>query len=366
MAQADNSTAPNVGSPASAPATSTKPSREQLIADLDRIAEKPAATNDNKPEAEPEKKPEPAPLPDADEDEDELPKGDDEKPEEKPEEDDAAKADPDLQKRLAIVAKHEKRAKEREAKVKAEIEQERISFRREREAFDREVAQARTEIGKFQELQGRARYDAIGVLRALGLTDDDIGPAARQLWAHSKEGPNDPKNRELAARMMKEREQEDRVSKLERELREERESRTKEQTEKQQQAQIEAYLTHIEKTASEEHPLFKRLVEKSPKKARLKIAEAAYSLAQRDGEEPDADDVLAEFERVERAELEERGIDVAAIIKQKPARKAESGTKTLGNDVTNQTASKNGAAKKSMAEKRAELEAELRAMDRKG
>jgi len=365
MAQADNA-APNTGTPSTtqAPAGSSKPSREQLIADLDRMADQPAATNDNKPDAEPDTKPEPAPLPDADEDEDEKQEGE-EKPDEKPSEEEAK--DPDLQKRLAIVAKHEKRAKEREAKVKAEIEQERHAFRRERDAFDREVTEARTAIQKFQELQGRARYDAIGVLRALGLSDDDIGPAARQLWAHSKEGPNDPKNRELAARMMKEREQEDRVTRLERELREEREQRTKERTDKEQQASVDAYLTSIEKSASDDHPLFRRLVEKSPKKARLKLAETAYALAQRDDEQPDAEDVLAEFEKIERAELEERGIDVAAILKQKPVKKAESGgTKTLGSDVTNQTASKNGAPKKSMQEKRMELEAELRAMDRKG
>jgi ferritin-like protein len=276
-----------------------------------------------------------------------------------------AKADPDLQKRLAVVAKHERRAKEREAAVKAAIEKERGELRREREAIEREIRDAKGEIDRFAQLKDRARFDPAGVLKALGLVDDDFGPAARQLWALTKEQAQDPRNREAAARMMKDRESEDRITRLERELAEQKKAAS-EHTERARAAEkAEAYLANVIKAATDEHPLAKRLIEKSPQKSRERFAAIADELFDREGDLPDADDVLAEYEKRRRAELEDDGVDVAAMLKLKPRARTEA--TTLGNDIGSTTApASNGTVKKTMAEKKADLERELRALDLRG
>lgn len=337
---------------------STRATRESVIADLARMAE---GTETDAPKAE---EPAPEAAKESEQGDREEPEPEDGQAEDEKPEAEEGKGDPDLQKRLAIVAKHEKRAKEREAKAKAEIEAERAAVRKERSEIDREIQAARAEIEAFKQARERAKYDPAGVLRALGLSEDDLGPAARQLWAHSKEQSADPKNREAAARLMKEREAEDRISKLERELAEERKAREAEKSRAQTESRVNEYLTGITKAVSaEDHPLAARAVEKSPERARMRFAAIAHELSERDGDLPDADDVLAEYEKRRRAELEEDGVDVAAMLKRKPAAKRDE-SRTLGADVGSQTAPKaSNGVKKSHAEKRAELEAELRAMD---
>jgi hypothetical protein len=314
-------------------------------------------TETEKPAEKPAEKPEPATKP-----ADETTLDEDEPEKEKEDLGGEAKADPDLQKRLAVVAKHERRAKDREAAVKAAIEKERGELRRERESIERELRDTKSEIDRFAQLKDRARLDPAGVLKALGLVDDDFGPAARQLWAMTKEQSADPRNREAAARLMKDRESEDRITRLERELAEQRKAATEHSERARAAEKAEAYLANVIKTASDEHPLAKRLIEKSPQKSRERFAAIADELFDRDGDLPDADDVLAEYEKRRRAELEDDGVDVAAMLKLKPTRRAE--TTTLGNDVGSTTApTGNGAARKTMAEKKADLERELRAMD---
>jgi hypothetical protein len=361
-------TAPAVGRrPAQGANGSPRPSRDEVIAGLARMAngsEPEAKPETPEPEVKPEVKPEPLPEPEDDGDAGDA--GDDTEPDVPAD----PKADPDLAKRLAIVAKHEKRAKAREAEVKAAFEAERHALKREREQFEREIYEARGEIEAFSKLKARAKYDVAGTLKALGLDAEDFGPAVRQLWAHTKEAAADPKSRDAADRLMKEREAMDRIGKLEREL----EARTKAEQERETHARIarkvDTYLDGVSKAVkAEDHPLAKRIVDKSPDKARIRFAEIARELSERDdGDLPDAEDVLAEYERRTRAELEEHGADVAALIKPRTAKPANGNesTRTLGNDVGSVTVPKPAPGKKSYQEKKAELERELRAIDLKG
>jgi hypothetical protein len=165
--------------------------------------------------------------------------------------------------------------------------------------------------------------------------------------------------------MMREREAEDRIAKLERELAESRKASEQEKAQAATAREIEGYLNGITKAIKDEHPLAKRLMEKAPELARQRFAQIAYELGERDNELPDADDVIAEYEKRRRAELEIDGIDWAAKPKAKP--KTDPAPTTLGNDVGTRTApsGSNGASKKTLADKKAELEAELRAMDLK-
>lgn len=340
-----------------------KPSREQLIAELDSAAvtDEPAA--DEAPAeapTEPKGPADEAPI------DDEAP---DEKIAEEPVEEpvDVAK-DPDLAKRLAIVAKHEKRAKDAVAKERTAVEQERLAVRRERDSIDREIQSVRSEIEAFNQAKARAKYDPKSVLLSLGLSEEDLGPAARQLWAHTKENLTDPKNREAAERMMRERESLDRISKLEKEIEERKQAETTREQQTRIAHKVESYLDGIGKAAkADEHPLAMRLIEKAPDAARTRFAAIAHELSLRDdGDLPDAVDVLAEYEKRRRAELEIDGIDWAIKPKAKPRTEAQ--PTTLGNDVGTRTASTatNGAPRKSHEQKKAELEAELRAMDLRG
>lgn len=364
--------APTVGRrPANGANGQPRPSREEVIAGLTRMANDAEAKPETKPEPPPAEKPkEPEPLPDPEDGDDTTLDEDapDEKGGEAKRDEDAAKTDPDLAKRLAIVSKHEKRSKEREAQAKAALDRERQELRRERETIDRDIQAARSEIEAFTKLKDRARFDAAGVLRALGLTDDDMEPASRQLWALSKAQAADPKNREAAGRMMRERESDDRITKLERELADQKQAAAEAKAHSEAAQKGQAYLASVIKAATDEHPLAKRLIEKSPERSREKFAAIASELFDRDGDLPDAEDVLAEYEKRRRTELEEDGVDVAAMLKPRASTKANAeGSRTLGNDIGSTTATKSntGAVRKTQLEKRAELEAELRAMDLK-
>jgi len=228
-----------------------------------------------------------------------------------------AKPDPELERRAAQLRKQETR-------LRAKIESERTKLDRERA----DLASDKAEVEKFKTLRQRAKFDPTGVLRALGLSDDDLEPAARHIYAQTKEAAKDPKNRDAADRLMRERELQHRIDEQQKRL-DERDERDKQAAAQQaeQQAAVK-YITGVSR-AAKPGTLAAHFLSKggtTADKAMMRFAQIARDLSE-DGYYPDQADVLDEYERQRREELEEADVDVAALLKRpaKPAVKLKSG-----------------------------------------
>lgn len=278
---------------------------------------------------------------DADEDDDE-----DDADSDDSDDDDEGDDDPELAKRLAQVRKTEQR-------LRAQLAEQRAELQREIDSWKPRIAK----VQEFEQLSKRAKYEPAAVLRALGLSEEDMEDAARDIYANSTKGSADPKNKEAVARSRRERELADKLSAMEKKLAERDEAEKKAQVEREAEQQVQSYLRGIaKKVDAEKFPLAAAQKTKNAARFEEKIALVAHQLAQKTGEWPSAPKVLARYERMRREELEELGVDPTAIaVKSKTNPKAAD--KTNGKKSA---PSKNGAAlpdRPSRAQLLAELEA---------
>lgn len=320
----DATTPPPAAPKASRP--SRDPSvRSTLLSGLDKLGAESniddgaAADPDaGKPAAEPEAKPEPEKEAEAE--------PDDEEPEPEPEpaaepEQKAApdpKADPEAAKRLALIQKQEKRAREALAKERAELEAERAKIAAEKSALER-----------FEAIKKRAKHDPAAALAALGLGDDDYELAARQIYARSKAAAADPKTREAADRALREREHGESLEQLRAQLDEVRNELKTRDERAVQQREAERYIASVSKAIGDDAPLVASVYAKNPEKARYEFGRVTMALYEQTGEMPEPAEVIAAYERQRRAELEELGIDPATVGKPKAAPAAKP-SRTLG------------------------------------
>lgn len=254
----------------------------------------------------------------ADEDEDIEADDEDEDADDEPK---RGKEDPETAKRIAHVRKLEQRSREK-------IARERTDFERERQQFTEEMKSIRASAAEFERLKSRARYEPEAVLAALGLSEDDYVFASRRLYALSKDGKADPKNKAAADQLSKEREYSDKLTATEKKLAE-MEAKL-EQKAQQEAAQREAaeYIENVHRAVDESAPLLQRQLAKNPGKAFQSIAMIADELAGKNGGKlPDPKKVIRVYEKRRRAELEELGVDVAAIVKTAPKTAAKNGDK---------------------------------------
>lgn len=263
-----------------------------------------------------------------------------------------ATADPDLAKRLAVVQKATQRAQAGLARERAEIDRLRA-----------ELTATAERVQNFDKLKARAKFDPASVLAELGLTDDDFGPTAQQLYLRSK--AVDPKHRERADQVMREREAAMSLAELRKEVQTLRQERERETSAIAAERAAAEYLAAVEKAVSDKAPLVARLAAKNPAKARQRFAEMAIELSA-DGDTPDPADVIAALEARRLEELADLGLDPATILK--PATKTKTTeaeekrpAKTLGNDLSTSTVPR---SVKSDRELRAEALRELEALDR--
>jgi hypothetical protein len=315
-------------------------SREQAVA-RDRAAflagdeaeeaveEKPLAASHSADESDDEDEAEkPAVATDEDPPEDE----EDDEDEESEEDDSDEDLDAPGAKAMAQVRKAEKRMRERMAG-------ERQAFERERQQWQDEIKDIAAAAKRFERMQQRAKYEPDVVLAELGLTDDDFELASRRIYARTKTAAADPKNREAVERMTRERESADRLAALEKKN-QDLETRLEQQhAAEKAEREGKAYLKSIVKAAvPETAPLLKRQLEKNPSKAENALAAIAVELFDKHGTQPLPEKVIKIYEKRRRAELEELGVDVAAIAKPKTAPKTGD-KKTAGKpaETTQQT-----------------------------
>ena len=283
------------GMPFGEPKTEAKPAEVVKPAETAKTDEKAAEVEAKKPES------------DEDDDTSDKPKAEDVKDE---------PTDAEGEKRRAMLAKTEKKQRETLARERADAKAELAS---EVERVKAQLAPRYAAAEKFEAAAKRAKHDPVSALRSLGLTEEDFEHASRQLYYASPAAAKDPKNRVIAEQSLKERESATRQDVLEAKL---AAMEAKEQA-REQAAQLEQqktrYVDEIAKGIPDDAPLLKKLHEKSPAKARAAMWSTAEKLYAETGEMPDADDVGAAYEKQRRAELEDLGIDVEAIIKAKPS-----------------------------------------------
>ena len=254
------------------------------------------------------------------------------------------KPDPAEERGMASVRRMEEQARKRltaeRAAMKAEIDKAKAEWAEERARAEKQLAPMMEQVKAFEALKARARYAPDAVLEHLGLTAADFEPAARALWSRTEAASADPKNREAVARMMRERETDDRVAaiikkneELEKRLAEQNDRWTAREQEAESARQANEYLDAVTGAVSDSAPLVQRWMAKDKAKVREQFAVVAMELAQETGEAPNHADVVQEVERRRRADLEVLGFDPDAILatpkKAAPAAPAAPPAKTL-------------------------------------
>lgn len=239
-------------------------------------------------------------------------------------------ADPELAKRLKTLQAQEKRAKDQVAKERSEVE-----------AKLKELNDKLDKVTRFEELQRRARFDPAGVMAELGLGDEDFEPAARALWSRSPAAAKDPRTREQAERILREREQHSTVSQLQKELGELR-SQIQERDQRERNLQEQRrYLQSAEKVIGDEVPAVRAELSNDPDGARESLWNLASEIYQQTGEVPEPGEVVRELEKRREGALRRLGVDYAQVFKkqQNPVagEKRNGQTKSLSNTLTTTT-----------------------------
>lgn len=267
----------------------------------------------------------------SDDDEDEDLDDDDEDLDDEEDEDDAddaatakskAKLDPEDAKRVRLLEKQEKR-------MRADIARERDSFERERQAFVAEWQPRVEQAEKLQKLLDGAKnpYKVIELLSTAGMSEDDLFETAQVLFAHSSKGKTDPKNREAIAHRQTLREMREELAELRRRDADRAANEQKAAEQAAADRELDAYLTRVTKKTTDETPLMKRYLDKSPTKAREAIERATARLARKLGALPKPAAVLRAAEKERRRELRDMGVDVDTIIKAAPTDAKNGATK---------------------------------------
>jgi hypothetical protein len=199
----------------------------------------------------------------------------------------------------ARVAEERKRSRDEAAAERAELERERAA-----------VAAERAELEQFRRARENAKRDPVALLRAAGVTDaEDLAYAGRMAYA---EGKGDPKDREAATRLQREREQGSTVEKLQKRL-DDFEARDAERVAAAQHERAQnSWLDDAAKAVTDATPVAKALGAKNPTKLRGELWTETLALANELGGFDDIEpaDVVARFEKRQLAALADLGVDI--------------------------------------------------------
>ncbi len=210
--------------------------------------------------------------------------------------------DPDLAKRLSQVQKAERRSKETLAKLRdsalAEVDSKRAELKSDLD-----------ELAEYKQAKARAKYNPTAFLKAAGV--EDLETAARHVYAHSKAGSADPKNRDAVERTLQAQEQADDVAAVKRELAEFKASAAAREQQETTRQQINGYLESTAKANKD--PLITNKLTANPAKTRHALLELAAEIAGPNGAAPTPAVLLAAYGKRLRQEAAELGVDVSKI-----------------------------------------------------
>lgn len=223
-----------------------------------------------------------------------------------PAEDEDTPADPETAKRLDVVRRAEKRMRAQVEAKEAELAQR-----------EQRLSERLTRAEEIDRLAARAKYDPGAVMRALGLSDDDFAVVAQALYAESKEGAADPKRKEMAARLLREREQHDKLSAIEKRAIELEQKLERQKQEAAAQAEAARYFEQMHSAATSKHPLVAHMLKADPDDTAQALV-ASYERLATGGKVPAAAAVVADFDKQIRAKFKRLGLDPDALTGAKP------------------------------------------------
>lgn len=239
-------------------------------------------------------------------------------------------------------------ARRREQKSREAVARERKSFEHERDAFVSQWKPRVEAAERFEALKTRGvnAYNAVDVLRELGMSEDDLEEAGRTIFAASKTGAADPKNKEAVARAKEKREMADRLAAIEKERAEEKAAAKKAAEETETQRKIDKYLDSITKAAPA-NTLSAYFLEKDPKATRAALGRVAQKLWEKTGEQPTPKAIHAAYDKYRTKQLRALNVDPATLTKKAEA-KAEAKPDTKASKRIVVTAAKKPEAKKAV------------------
>jgi hypothetical protein len=228
-------------------------------------------------------------------------------------EDDEVELDAAGKKRLEAVQRQERRHKE-------QVEKDRKAIDAEAKKVQAVVDEWAPKIDRVVKLQKQVKTRPAAVvelLTELGLGADDFSAVGRLVYAASSEAAKDPKWKSVAQQLAKETGQTGEVAelrsmveRLSKQL-EDRDARSR--YEQDEARYLDSALARVKEAA--DAPLARIMLGKAPDKLRRELKRVAIELSQHThGETPDHDDVLTEFERQRREQLEDAGVDVDALV----------------------------------------------------
>lgn len=238
--------------------------------------------------------------------------------------------EPETAKRLQQVQKQEKRAREALAAQRQEFEENKARW----ESQNRDKL---SRVEKFEAMRERARVDLSSVMEELGIPVEDYEYHAELLYRRSPKGQKDPRHKAAAERTMRDREQADRIARLEKQIEDDKKERQAAEQRAANERAATEYLGKVEKAVGADAPLVKAMLTKNPARARRLLSQTTLELAQDlDGEVPSPAAVVKALEKARREELAELGIDIPAArgtddVSTKPTKgKAEPKSKPPG------------------------------------
>ena len=253
--------------------------------------------------------------------------------------------DPDAktQKALDRIQAEEKQSRTR-------IESERAEVAAIKAEWVEKISASEARETEFKAAQSRAKRDPAALLKLLGVTDKvDLMNAARQLHSIAVADSPDatPQQREQADRSLRERDTEDRISRMEAENKALREEMATSEQNKVNEQNVRNYTTQVLESVAAE-TLVGSLAATSPALAHSRIAEYADELWQKTGEVPDASDVIKLFEEAERKSLSDRGLDPDLILQ--GMKRTKTKTPTAGENRSASIGTNNGTTTKPVAQ----------------
>jgi hypothetical protein len=241
-------------------------------------------------------------------------------------------ADPETTKRLAMLSNAEKRHKQLIAAETTKLED------RTRQLDEREATLAPRikAADDFDALKAKARRGGahlVEVFRALGFADTDLAPAAQTLYASSPAGAADPARKAHAEQLWQQRAalaDHDATSKRVDDIEAKFEERERKLAEREQQSEFQRlqgrYLDDAVEAIGDAHPIARTVVSraaaaaagadkeeraranKALAKMRTKLWEITDEMSRELGEVPPEADVIARYEEIRGAELDELGV----------------------------------------------------------
>lgn len=262
---------------------------------------------------------------------------------------DAVSDDPKVQKGLDQVRRAEKRSRDRLEADRQTLEAERTQLK-----------QSLAELEAYKALAKRAKFDAAAVLRHLGLNEDDFELAAHSIYAESKAGQADPQRKAAAQARMLKREQEEKYAALEAKQAALEAKIAQQEQQAVIRAEAERYIADINTAAQAKYPLVAHMIKADADETHDALVATFSRLEAQLKRAPKPHEVVAAYDKRERARLTKLGIDPATIVKT-PAAKPPSTVSTAKRAAPAKApANTNGATKpKTQEELRAEILAEL-------